>query len=216
MPRRGRRAPPAPRSGRRARRSQTRVAREVFAHAGGELGMRVESCSGRGSTERNLPEAGHRVLYAGDSLPDLGRVAGEFLAERDRDRIHQVRAPRLHDVVELGGLPLERARECFQGRQKVARELAERREVHGGRERRRSTTGPCSRGRSGGRRHLRASRSPRSRSCSSSSPNRSGRRRSGTGRRIRPRRCGLPHRRCGRRARDRGVRGRHSPGRRRP
>ena len=45
-----------------------------------------------------------------EALADLRRVAAELLAERDRHRVHPVRAARLDDVVELGRLRLQRRR----------------------------------------------------------------------------------------------------------
>ena len=69
------------------------------------------------------------------------------------------------------------------------------------RERRRSTTGPCSRGRWGAPRRRRGSRSPRWHSCSTRCRSRSGRRRPGTGRRDRRRRPRRPRRRSARRSR---------------
>ena len=45
-----------------------------------------------------------------------------------------MRAARLHDVVELGGLPLERRGERLERGKQVVRELAQRGEVHRGRE----------------------------------------------------------------------------------
>ena len=68
------------------------------------------------------PSAGRASRHALDSEADLRRVALEFLAERHRDGVHQVRAAGLDDVGELVGLALERAR---RGRR--AREAARRR-----------------------------------------------------------------------------------------
>jgi hypothetical protein len=50
------------------------------------------------------------------TLPHLRGVAAELLSERDGDGVHQMRAPGLDDVVELGGFPLERLRELGQRR----------------------------------------------------------------------------------------------------
>ena len=117
--------------------------------------------------------------------PDLRGVAGELLAERDRHGVHQVRAAGLDDVLERLGLGGERRARA--ARAPAAAGSSPRRARRGGPRtgRRRWTTAPCSRGRSGARRRRRASRSPRWRSCSTRCPSRSGRRRSGTGRRAR-------------------------------
>ncbi len=65
---------------------------------------------------------------------DLRGVAGELLAERDRDRVHQVRAAGLHEVLELLGLGRERLLERLQRGQQPVGRLVERGEVHGARE----------------------------------------------------------------------------------
>ena len=96
--------------------------------------MRVQSRADRGAAERDLAEALAAVLDARDSLAHLGGVAGELLPERDGHRVHQMRAARLDDVVELARLRLERAGEPVERGQQVALELPERGEVDGGRE----------------------------------------------------------------------------------
>src|SRR5205085_9951015 len=80
---------------------QPRLVRETSAHARSELRVRVQACARRGSSERNLAEALEGCADAVVSLADLRRVAAELLAERDRNRVHQVRAAGLDDVVEL-------------------------------------------------------------------------------------------------------------------
>ena len=83
---------------------------EQRAHALGELGVRVQAGADRGAAERDLAEALQRGLDALDPLAHLRRVAAELLAERHRHGVHQVRPARLDDVVELARLRLERAR----------------------------------------------------------------------------------------------------------
>ena len=73
---------------------QARLAGEELAHAGGELGVRVEPRADGGAAERDLAEPRHRVLDARDPLAHLRRVAGELLAERDGHRVHPVGAAR--------------------------------------------------------------------------------------------------------------------------
>ena len=94
--------------------------------------MRVQAGADCGAAERNLPEPVQRDLEPRDSLPDLRRVAAEFLAEGDRDRIHQVRPPCLDDVIELARLGLERLGKRAKRRQQVIRQLVQRREMHCG------------------------------------------------------------------------------------
>ena len=118
----------------RSRDRQAGIGSQVLADAGGELGMRVEPGAGRGSTERDLAETRHRVAHASASLSHLGRIPSELLSERHRNGVHQMRAARLHDVVELGGLALERSGKELERGQQLARQLRKRRQVHGGRE----------------------------------------------------------------------------------
>src|SRR3954454_18124419 len=96
--------------------------------------MRVQARPRRRPAERDLAEPPERPCDTVAAFAHLRRVAGELLAERDRYGIHQMRAAGLDDVVELHGLRLERRRESLERRQKVVRDLVERREVHGRRE----------------------------------------------------------------------------------
>ena len=121
--------------------------------------------------------------------PDLRRVAGELLAERDGHGVHEVRAAGLDDVRRTPR-PCARSERssCSSAGSSVVRRLVERGEVHGARE---HVVGGLPhvhvvvgvRALAGERRDA-----PRWRSCSTTCPSRSGRRRSGTGRRARPRR----------------------------
>ena len=65
---------------------------------------------------------------------DLGRVAAELLSQRHGHGVHEMRAARLDDVVELLRLPLERVRQRGESGQQIVRRLVERREVDGRRE----------------------------------------------------------------------------------
>ena len=116
---------------------------QLGAHARGELGMGVEAGAGGGAAERDLRDLRQRVADAPRAEPHLRRVAGELLAERDRDRVHQVRAARLDDVVELGGLGRERCPRARRAR--AAGRRWPRRARRGARPtgRRRWRTGPC-------------------------------------------------------------------------
>src|SRR5207248_6522248 len=80
---------------------EPRLLREAGAHALGELGMRVQPGADRRAAERDLPEVRQRRADAVVALADLGGIAAELLAERYRHRVHQMRTPRLDDVVEL-------------------------------------------------------------------------------------------------------------------
>ncbi len=72
----------------------------LAAAAFGELGVGVEAGADRGAAEGELVEVGQRAL---DPLDAVGRAGGrsrELLAERQRRRVHQVRAADLDDVGE--------------------------------------------------------------------------------------------------------------------
>ena len=101
------------------------------AHLLGELRVRVQAGAGRRAAERDLPDVHER---RGDPLlaeRDLRGVAGELLPERDRHRVHQVRAPGLDDVLEASRLFRERALELFERRQQLVLGDVERRQVDG-------------------------------------------------------------------------------------
>ena len=105
----GRRGCPAPRSGRPARNVEAGVGAELLAHLRRELGMRCSvrfrsRCRRAGSAR---PGQGRRAPGPRPAAP--ARVAAELLAEGHRDRVHQVGAAGLDDVVELLGLALQGA-----------------------------------------------------------------------------------------------------------
>ena len=141
-----------------------------------ELRVGVQPGPGRGPAQRNLDGTLERVLDAVVSELYLRRVAPELLAERHGHGIHHVGATGLDELGELVGLARERGGQLSRaGRSSSARW----RPPPGAppTETRRSTTAPCSRGRSGARPRRRGSRSPRWRSCSRRCRSRSGRRR---------------------------------------
>src|SRR4029077_10724148 len=110
-----------------------RLLRQTTADTLGELGMCVQPGSDCGTAEWNLSEPLERRADAVIALAYLCRVAPEFLTERDRHRVHQMRAAGLDDVVELGALRLQRVGETLHRRQEVVRDLVECRQMHGGR-----------------------------------------------------------------------------------
>ena len=148
--------------------------------------MRVEPGADRGAAQRDLAEPRECVLHARRSLPHLRCIAAEFLAERDRDCVHPVRAAatsrrrqtpglRSSDAAEL----VERGRRSFMISSSAARCTADGKTSFDDWPMLTSsfacTSSPAS------------VAAPRSRSCSTTCPSRSGRRRSGTGRRARRR-----------------------------
>ena len=96
---------------------------------------RVDAGADRGAAEGQLEDPGEGGLEPLDPASHDGRVAAELLAERHRGGVHQVRAAGLHEVVELGGLGLQRRRELFQRRHQVAGRRHRRGDMDRGRER---------------------------------------------------------------------------------
>ena len=113
---------------------EARLLLQPLADSLGELGMGVEARADGGTAERDLAQARQRCLDAGDALPHLGRVAAELLSQRHGHGVHEMRAARLDDVVELLRLALERGRQRGERGQQVVRRLIERGEVNRGRE----------------------------------------------------------------------------------
>ncbi len=74
----------------------------------GELGVRVEPGADGGAADGELVQPGERELDALEVGVELGDVAAELLAERERHRVLEVRAADLDDVGELLGLRRER------------------------------------------------------------------------------------------------------------
>ena len=130
--RRGRRGFPGPRTGPRAGGCRDRSAPPAAS--------RTRSANS-GCVLRPVPVAvppsgicatcGSALRTRSRAEADLRGVAGELLAERDRHGVHQVRAPRLDDVLELLGLVRERLLQPLQRRQQAVRGLVERGQVHG-------------------------------------------------------------------------------------
>ena len=82
------------------------------ARAAAELGVGVEAGADRRPAERELEQAGERLLEARDAVVELRRPAGDLLAERERRRVHEVGAADLHDVA---GRPRPSPRACRAG-----------------------------------------------------------------------------------------------------
>ena len=150
---------------------------------------------------------GRQELQAGDAVLDLRAPGAELLAERERHRVHQVRAAGLDDVGDVGGLAADRPGQLLQRRQKLLGNGERRGEVHRRREHVVAALAAVdvvvrmhrrSRPRSGSR----DARSPRLRSCCCWCPSPSGTRRPGNAHRDDPRRPRAPP--SGSRTRARG------------
>lgn len=97
----------------------------------GKLGVRIESGADGGSAEGEFVNGIEGLAEAFEILVKLHDVAGEFLAEGERNGVHQVSATDFDDVVELDGFGMERLAElCDSGNESVD-ELFGGGDVHG-------------------------------------------------------------------------------------
>ena len=96
---------------------------------------RVEAGADGGAALCQFHQRGQRRLDARNAILDLLRIAGEFLAERQRGRILRVRAADLDDLLPVDRLLLQRCVQVLEGREQVGRDLLGAGDVHRGRER---------------------------------------------------------------------------------
>ena len=104
---------------------------QARAHLLGEPRVGVQPRAGGGAPERDLPDVHERRLHALLAKRDLGGVAGELLAERDRHGVHQVRAAGLDDVLKAFRLARERALELLERGQQLVLGDVQRGQVDG-------------------------------------------------------------------------------------
>ena len=105
-----------------ARTNGRPVSSAIFARArlAEPLG-RVQPGADRRAADRELVEVGERLLDPFDVGVELRDVARELLAERERDRVLQVRPADLHDVRPRGRLRVEGVAERADGREAAGR-----------------------------------------------------------------------------------------------
>ena len=120
---------------RRRLERQPRVLRDLFRHPLRKLAMRIQSRADRRAANRQLEHVRHRRFDPLQVVVELRDVAREFLAERQRHRIHQMRASDLHDALEILGLARQRVAQLSHRRNQVVRHFFRRRDMHRGRER---------------------------------------------------------------------------------
>src|SRR5205807_10044999 len=94
-------------------------ARDLARGALAEVGAAVQAGADRGAAERELREVIESRLDVAPRVAELRRVAREFLAERERGRVLQVRAADLHDVCEGGAFRRERGMKLLERRQEA-------------------------------------------------------------------------------------------------
>jgi hypothetical protein len=100
---------------------QTRECGDLF---GGELTesrQRIEACTHSGAAESQLKHMRQRGFDMLPRMIELRHVAGKFLAERQRGRVLQMRAPDLDNVGERRGSARQRRVEARERRNEVAR-----------------------------------------------------------------------------------------------
>ena len=83
------------------------------------------------ATERKFGKVGERIAHRAKSVIQLGLVAAEFLAERERGSIHKVRATDFYHIHECFGLGLKRIAKLFDARNCDFHEHFIGRDVHG-------------------------------------------------------------------------------------
>ena len=118
----------------RADEGQAGEPRDPLGDPLGELRLGVESGADRSAALRERIELLQAQPRADDPVLHLRRVAGEFLAERQRGRVLGMGAADLDDVRELLALALERALQMRQRRQQAVGDLDRRSDMHRGRE----------------------------------------------------------------------------------
>ena len=97
--------------------------------------MRIQSGADRRAANRQLEHVRHRRFDPLQVVVELRDVAREFLAERQRHRIHQMRASDLHDAVEILRLARQRVAQLSHRRNQGVRDFFRCRDMHRGRER---------------------------------------------------------------------------------
>ena len=107
---------------------------ELLADPLGELRVGVEPGARGRAAQRDLGGAAQSVAHPVTPERDLRCVAAELLAERDRDRIHHVRAARLHHVGPLAGLAFEGSGQALERRKQLAGDGIHGGQVHRARE----------------------------------------------------------------------------------
>ena len=117
------------------------MAATCLANSLAKCALGVEPGADRGAALGQRIELLQAACEPRDAGFHLGRVAGKFLAERERRGVLGMGAADLDDRRERLGLGLERRCKCASAGSSRCGDLLRRRDMHGGRESCRSTTG---------------------------------------------------------------------------
>ena len=88
---------------------QTGEVLELLGDLRAEVSRGVQSSAGCGAANREFADTRQGCLHALDAELDLAGVTAKLLAQGDRNRVHQVGAAGLHNVLVLPGLVQEEA-----------------------------------------------------------------------------------------------------------
>ena len=109
--------------------------RYAFCEGLGELRLGIETGADGGAALRQRIELALGHAQTRDRRLHLCGIAGKFLAQRQRGRVHGVGAADLDDLGEFSGLLVERGMQVGERRQQVAVDLQRGRDMHGARDR---------------------------------------------------------------------------------
>src|SRR5437867_5832972 len=92
-------------------------------HFAWKIDMTIQTCAHGRSTERKLAQSLDRFLRAFFGVNNLLRIAGKFLAEPHRRRIHQVGPADLDDLPKFLRLGADHGMQFFQSRDETVFQL---------------------------------------------------------------------------------------------
>ena len=92
----------------------------------------VQAGAHRGTANSQVAHARQTFLQASNCKIKLRHIAGKFLAQCQRHRVLQMRAPHFHNAGKFHGLGMQRVAQLHNGRQHRALNLYRRGDMHGG------------------------------------------------------------------------------------
>src|SRR5215471_14370067 len=120
---------------RRALERQACEHRQACRHALPEAGRRVEPRAHGRTADGELVESGQRGEDGGEAPVEHGHPARNLLTQGQRCRILEMRAADLDDIDVRTGFFVQHVAQLLHGREKPTVDLADRSQMHGGRER---------------------------------------------------------------------------------